>query len=94
MNPEANSRFEAANKKIHPVESQWHYQILTKHGFAPLTKDAAGFVRCYEYQHPSGRKIRASTGANADWWIDMETKKQGYWSTLDSWLDTLMKDGG
>lgn len=81
--------FERADKKVHPVESQWHYPILTKYGFQPLTKEAVGFVRSYEYDDTSGHKIKCTTGVNSDYWEDPKTKKSGYWSDLEPYLKTL-----
>ncbi len=74
--------FADANTVVHPVTTQWHYPILTKAGFVPETKEAAGFVRSYLYVHPDGRKIRAATGFNADYWDDLTSGGYGYWGTL------------
>jgi hypothetical protein len=83
MNDEERRRFEEANKKVHPVETQWHYPTLTKHGFVPETKEQVGFVRAYTYTHPDGRRIRCNTGVNSDYWTDLDTKKFGYWRELE-----------
>lgn len=75
--------FDEANKTVHPVEKQWHYPILTKHGFVPETKEATGFVRNYTYKHEDGRVIVCTTGSSADYWTDQHTKEHGYWATLE-----------
>ena len=41
------SEFDKANQKIHKVEDQWHYPLMTKYKFEPITKEAVGFVRKY-----------------------------------------------
>ena len=86
MNKEERERFEKADKKVHPVESQWHYPILTKYGFIAETKEAPGFVRAYTYKHPDGRSIKCNTGVNSDYWTDFDTKKFSYWSELEPYL--------
>jgi len=89
-----------ADKVEHPVEKQWHYPILTKHGFEPKTKYGTGFVRSYNYEHPSGRKIRVTTGASADYWHDTthgqhgfaepgQDNAGGYWSSLEPHVKAL-----
>jgi hypothetical protein len=75
--------FKEANRVVHPVEKQWHYPKLIKYGFIPETKSAVGFVRAYTYVHPSGRVIKASTGANADHWEDMTSKSVGSCADLE-----------
>ena len=81
------SSFEEGNKKVHPVETQWHYPVMTKHGFEPVTKEGVGFVRSYVYEHPTtGQKIKVTTGYNIDHWEDVKTKKGGLWNDLESYL--------
>lgn len=80
MNSQA---FEEANKKIHPVEKQWHHPIMVKHGFLAETKEGVGFVRSYTYKHPDGRTIVCTTGVNADTWRDPDTNESGYWMALE-----------
>ena len=75
--------FEEANKTEHPVEKQWHYPILTKHGFVAVTKVGTGFVRTYTYEHPDGRAIQCNTGVSSDYWTDLGTKEFGYWAALE-----------
>ena len=79
--------FEEADKVVHPVNQQWHYPILTKFGYVPVTKEAPGFVRSYMYTHPdTGRRFRLTTGTNADYWTDMHSEACGYWSDLEPHL--------
>lgn len=77
------------HQKEHPVETQWHYKILTKYGFNPITKSDKGFVRKYIYTNSSGKKIICSTGVNADHWSDPESGKGGYWSDLENYCLSL-----
>lgn len=77
------SAWEEACKAVHPVEKQWHYPILTQHGFKAETKEGIGFVRAYVYKHEDGRIIRCTTGSHADYWTDDSTKEHGYWATLE-----------
>lgn len=84
--------FEKANSVVHKVETQWHYPILTKYGYVPITKEATGFVRCYVYQHPETKhEIKAHTGANCDYWTDSKypTKGTNYWADLDPHLEAI-----
>ena len=89
MNPEEKAAFAKANETIHTVESQWHYPIMTKYNWVPLTKSAVGFVRSYKYQHPKNPKetIEVSTGVNADYWYAGDTF--GYWADLEPYLKSL-----
>ena len=83
--------FEEANKKIHKVEDQWHFPILTKFGFKPIQLEAVGFVRSYRYEHPNGRVIVCTTGVNSDRWEEMITQDKlrwGYWSELEKHLSS------
>lgn len=82
--------FEEANKAVHPVEKQWHFPIMTEAGYEPETMEAVGFVRHYFYEHPeTGRRFKLCTGMNADYWVDVETKKQGYWTDLAPHLSAI-----
>ena len=77
--------FDNANKKVHPVEKQWHYPIMTDHGYVADTKEGIGFVRTYHYTNPTTKhKMSVTTGARADYWTD--GGKQGYWGDLDPHL--------
>lgn len=78
--------FEEANKTVHPVEKQWHFPILTKHGFVAETKEGVGFVRSYVYKHADGREIVCTTGLNADYWTDKQNKRTGYYGTLEEYI--------
>ena len=87
MTPEELRRFNEANKIVHPVETQWHYPIMTKYGYVPVTLTGIGFVRSYEYTHPeTGRSIKVSTGVNADYWEDGGAF--GYWRDLEPHLQS------
>lgn len=82
--------FNQANKTIHPVETQWHYPILTKYGFEPIAKEGIGFVRSYTYIHPATQcEIIVTTGASADYWKDTTNKEFGYWKALEPHLKQL-----
>jgi len=62
------SDFNKANQAVHPVETQWHYKMLTDAGFVPETKEGIGFVRSYTYHHSDGRTITTTTGSSCDYW--------------------------
>lgn len=82
--------FEEANKTVHPVTSQWHYPILTKHGYLPETQEEVGFVRKYIYTHPTTKhSMRLVTGMSSDYWTDTKTSKVGYWNELDTYLASI-----
>lgn len=88
--------FERANESIHPVEHQWHYPILTKAGWVPITKVKVGFVRSYKYEHEQHPNISivCTTGSNADYWrayeIDSKDEIGGdYHSKLSSFVGNL-----
>lgn len=61
-----------ADKKVHPVETQWHYPVMIKYGFIPITKEAVGLVRSYEYTNPTGRLVRCTTGYSADTFEELD----------------------
>jgi hypothetical protein len=84
-------RFEKANKKIHKVEDQWHYPIMTKYGFQPTTQEAVGFVRAYIYENDENYQIVCSTGYSADHWEDKTTGAFGYWRDLENHLKVMKK---
>lgn len=81
--------FNEANKKVHAVEDQWHYPILTKFGFVPREKTGVGFVRSYNYDHPSGNVIRCTTGASADYWSHEGVPGTGFWAGLEPYVEKL-----
>lgn len=73
-----------ADQRVHAVETQWHYPILTGAGFVAETESATGFVRSYCYRHPSGTSVVCTTGTSADYWR-ASTGDRGYWSELKEW---------
>jgi hypothetical protein len=83
--------FAEANKQVHPVEDQWHYQTLIDAGFVAETKSAVGFVRSYTY-YKGEHQIKCNTGASSDYWTDLKTNKGGYWSDLAPHLAKLQKE--
>jgi hypothetical protein len=82
--------FEEANEKIHPVEKQWHYPILTKHGFVAKTLEGKGFVRSYKYEHPNGLVVTATTGAERDYW-QSSAGGYGLWRDLEPHINKFMQ---
>lgn len=95
MTKEEREAFNRANERVHPVETQWHYPIMTKHGFVPETKEGIGFVRNYVYVHPTlGCRIRCNTGCNADYWRDESKSGGGYWLELEPYLVKLVGEPG
>jgi len=82
--------FSDADKKVHSVEDQWHYPIMTKYGYVALDKTGVGFVRSYKYEHPeTKRRIIVSTGYSADYWNDKEDEAFGYWTDLEPHLQEV-----
>ena len=82
--------FDEADAKIHSVQSEWHYEIMTRYGFVAKNDTAVGFVRSYEYENSSsGIKIRFNTGYSSCYWVDETNNKQGYWSDLEQYLKSL-----
>lgn len=79
--------FNEANAVNHPVQKEWHFKILTDLGFEPTTRFATGFVRCYEYMHPSGVTIHCHTGVAQDYWTANE--KTGRWYELEPYIKSL-----
>jgi hypothetical protein len=78
-----------ANATVHPVTTQWHYPILIKYGFTPITTEQTGFVRAYTYKHDVlDDIIVCNTGASADYWSN-GSKGYGYWAGLEPHLKTL-----
>ncbi len=76
--------FAEANKRVHPVETQWHHKVLTPLGFVADTKEGIGFVRQYWYTGPNGCRVKCCTGASADYW-ESDNGGKGYWGTLEAW---------
>lgn len=84
--------FDAANKTVHPVETQWHYEILIPLGWVAETKEAVGFVRGYAYTLPgTDYRIVCNTGVSADYWNEKTTKAGGYWGTLEAFAKSVDK---
>jgi len=84
------SSLKQANKVVHKVEDQWHYDTMTKYGFVPLDKTGTGLVRRYRYVHPdTNHSIEVSTGYSADHWTDKTTGAHGYWSALEPHLQKI-----
>ena len=81
-------RFRKYNEKIHPVENEWHFKILSPLGFLPEQDSAKGFVRKFDYiHHETGIEVTASSGASSDHWRSKspEHPGTGYWSSLEPW---------
>ena len=87
------STFAEANNAVHPVEAQWHHKVLIPLGWVAETKEATGFVRCYDYSLPgTDYKVRCATGVNADHWQELTHKKNGgYWGTLEKFAKEVDK---
>ncbi len=84
--------FEEANKAEHPAETQWHYAPLIEAGFTCTTPMQTGFVRKYKYINKETLVvISASTGANADYWVNETTGEHGYWDMLKNHLTSGIK---
>jgi hypothetical protein len=81
--------FAEADQIDHPVESQWHHEIMVRHGFTSITKSQMGFVRAYEYKNDAGHVMSVCTGVNADYWRDKNTGAIGYWPSLEPHLERL-----
>jgi len=90
MNATEQQAFNDANKTVHLVETQWHYEKLIPAGYVALTPSQVGFVRTYHYEHPTtGSKIVATTGSSADYWEDTVFKARGYWASLEPHVKAL-----
>lgn len=82
-----NESLNRADETVHPVETQWHFEPMTKAGYVSLTDSEAGLVRSYVYEHKTtNHRIRLTTGLSADYWTDLETKEFGYWGSLTAHL--------
>ena len=82
MTQDESERFQKANEKVHAVIDQWHYDLMTRNGYKPLTMTGKGFVRSYEYTHPVFGTIRCTTGSCGDYWSDKTTGAGGWHGTL------------
>ena len=80
--------FERADKVVHTVESEWHYQLMTDCGFVPVTKERTGFVRKYTYIIPGKLTVSVTTGVNSDYWESSDGNR-GYWGTLEKYVKNL-----
>ena len=80
--------FAEANKTIHPVETQWHYNQMTDSGFTPLDREKQGFVRSYQYSK-GDRIIECTTGSSRDYWNDRKTGEFGLWGDLKIHLEKI-----
>jgi hypothetical protein len=94
------SDFIKANEKVHKVEDQWHFPVLTKYGYISETKERVGFVRSYVYVSEKGNTVTCTTGVNCDYWKSSNGER-GYHSSLELYLkriqppkmDTAPEDG-
>ena len=80
--------FEEANKAIHPVETQWHYDMMADSGFTPLDKEKEGFVRSYRYSK-GDRIIECTAGSSRDYWNDRTSGESGLWGDLKRHLEKI-----
>lgn len=94
--PDQNSfagQMNAADKVVHKVEGEWHYPIMTKYGYEPITKEGTGFVRAYKYVHPQTKhEMTAHTGVSADYWrdpVNSSTTGKNYWADLEPHLKAI-----
>lgn len=83
------STLEEANEVIHPVESEWHYPIVTAAGFIPEVKEAKGLVRSYIYRHPNGVSVSCNTGYSCDYWRSSDGF-HGYWADLQPYVNKMV----
>ena len=85
--------FNEANQQVHKVEDEWHYPILTKYGFKPITKTGIGFVRAYNYERGDGEQIQVNTRVSCDYWSVVKgtpnTQEKFYLGNLEPHLKTL-----
>lgn len=73
--------FNQANRTVHAVQDQWHYETMIQEGFMPETLEATGFSRSYTYRKGE-HIIVVTTGASCDYWTDKTNGGRGYWSDL------------
>lgn len=86
---EFHEAIQQADRRLHNVENEWHYPILTAAGFEAKTKTGVGFVRCYQYVHLTGHIITVTTGVSRDYWHDKTAKATGLWRELEPHLKRL-----
>jgi len=92
MTQKEKDDFAEANKTIHPVETQWHYPTMTKYGYIADTQQGIGFVRTYDYHHPtSGHSMSVTTGYSADYFRDDHNPMTGlgFWGDLEPHLKKI-----
>ena len=77
------NEFSQGWKVDHNVEKEWHYDIMTKYGFEPITKVGVGWIRDYDYKKDD-IIVKCTTGANSDRWKC--GNEGGFWGTLESFL--------
>ena len=75
------TNFKEANKAVHQVTTQWHYDTMTNAGFTAVDTEAVGFVRSYRYTK-GNHCITVATGFSADYWVDDTTGARGYHGSL------------
>jgi len=93
MNADELKRFAEADKKVHKVESEWHFPIMTKFGYKADTLEGIGFVRSYKYTHPvTSNKVTVATGVHADYFDAPDG--HGYWADLEPYLKKIHGDLG
>jgi len=84
--------FAAANKVVHPVETQWHYPKMIANGFVPQVQEGIGFVRSYTYTHEkSPVVVTTTTGASSDYWSSSDGSG-GYWGTLEAYVKKINQE--
>jgi len=79
--------FDDADMVAHPVQTQWHHDMMIAAGFSVKTPSAVGLVRSYEYVR-NDHVIHCVTGATCDYWRDNKGHG-GYWGTLEAFLKDL-----
>jgi len=84
---------QSVHEKVHSVESQWHYTIMTKYGYKTEVRERKGLVRSYNYSSSNDCKdITCSTGVNGDHWF---TRSEcggwagGYAGELEDYLRSI-----
>jgi hypothetical protein len=80
--------FNIANRKVHTVETQWHFKPMTSAGFFAETLEQEGFVRSYTYSKGE-HYIIVTTGSQCDYWVDTTLKARGYHGSLVEHLESI-----
>lgn len=96
LDAHAQKALNVGDKRVHPVEGEWHYKYLVPAGFEPETKEGIGFVRSYIYKNKTGVTVKCTTGYSADYWDASgypescaKYKGWGYWASLEPFLKCL-----